>query len=317
MYNINETWLDNLKKGPNIKNNIVYKSNNIKPKLKFLNKYMINSPIGVASGPLLDSKWIKVASDLKFDVLTYKTIRSYAHLGHPLPNVVKLKNGGYTNSFGMPSMDKKYLRKDIPEAYEYIKNKGQVLIISVTGDNFEDFVNTAKFAVYECGATILELNLSCPNISESYVSLYQTPAKIYELVNKIKQECNVPIIIKVGVYDDINIQAYSILGAYDGGASAIAGINGIQQKVDVLGKDRPVSGICGPPLLPTSLKFVSDARNIIRSYKLKNFELIGVGGVSEVKHINSMIEKGANIVMCATAFINGNHDLAIKYNSSF
>src|SRR2546421_115731 len=52
----------------------------------------LNSPIGIAAGPLLNSKWIEAYSRLGFDVLTYKTVRSMAMPAHALPNIRPVEN---------------------------------------------------------------------------------------------------------------------------------------------------------------------------------------------------------------------------------
>ena len=38
--------------------------------------YPLNSPLGIAAGPLLNSKWVEGYARLGFDVLTYATVRS-------------------------------------------------------------------------------------------------------------------------------------------------------------------------------------------------------------------------------------------------
>ena len=38
--------------------------------------HMLNSQLGIASGPLLNSKWVEVYARVGYDVLTYATVRS-------------------------------------------------------------------------------------------------------------------------------------------------------------------------------------------------------------------------------------------------
>ncbi|PNW82648.1 hypothetical protein CHLRE_06g287750v5 [Chlamydomonas reinhardtii] len=62
------------------------------PEHKWVNfcGHKLASPLGVAAGPLLSSEWVALAADRGYDCLTYKTIRSHAHAGHGLPNVMFL-----------------------------------------------------------------------------------------------------------------------------------------------------------------------------------------------------------------------------------
>ena len=42
----------------------------------------VNSRLGIASGPLLNSKWVEAYARLGFDILTYATVRSaYREIG--------------------------------------------------------------------------------------------------------------------------------------------------------------------------------------------------------------------------------------------
>lgn len=322
MYDTNKTWYENIVDGPSLSEDALSNAeiedmrSKLKPCKMFLGK-LVASPIGIASGPLLDSRWVEVACKLGYSVLVYKTIRSYKHDGHPLPNMVCLEDGSYTNSFGMPSMDNDYLKKDIPKAYEIVKKyPGTALIISITGDDVSDFVKTASFAV-ECGAEFIEINMSCPNVGDKHVSLYKDPSMIRDVVSKIRNTVGdkIPIIIKVGCYGkDTGLMKQVFFAAYEAGANAISGINGIQRNVDVLGEDRKVSGVCGKPLYPHTKDFVYNARQIINRYGLDDkLTLIAVGGVTDSEQVDELITVGADFVQIASGFITGKHNLMMDW----
>src|SRR6185503_1126110 len=85
LYDPSKTYLENVEEGPFFSAPIPeYESTD---PVDFLG-FKLNSPLGVPAGPLLNAKWIALASALGFDLLTYKTIRSFSHPGHPLPNIV-------------------------------------------------------------------------------------------------------------------------------------------------------------------------------------------------------------------------------------
>ena len=86
IYDIFKTYLENANHGPFFSGEIPKFEKVAKP-VDFLG-FKLNSPLGVPAGPLLNSKWIALAARLGFDLPTYKTIRSFSHLGHPLPNIV-------------------------------------------------------------------------------------------------------------------------------------------------------------------------------------------------------------------------------------
>src|SRR5439155_1214796 len=108
----------------------------------------VNSRLGIASGPLLNSKWIEAYARLGFDILTYSTVRSAYRPAHVLPNIRPVDNleqaavvarrsavNGNTTiaiSLGEPSMEPDVWRKDVRRARERI-GSGQLLIVSVMG----------------------------------------------------------------------------------------------------------------------------------------------------------------------------------------
>ena len=108
----------------------------------------LNSSLGVAAGPLLNSKWVEAYARLGFDVLTYATVRSTFQPAYALPNIRHVDNreqaavvsrptsngDGATIavSLGEPSMEPDVWRKDLRRARERI-GRGQILIASVIG----------------------------------------------------------------------------------------------------------------------------------------------------------------------------------------
>jgi len=227
IYDINLSYSENSRIGPFMKEMPILKRK-WKPKNEWIDflGYKIASPIGIPAGPLLTSKWVELAAQLGFDVVTYKTIRSSSFDGHGLPNIIyvnheeveeylehptirnfvsssstlpkSLSNLAITNSFGMPSKSREFLEEDIPRANEYL-TEGQIMIVSVVGTasfsndkvadstNFiRDFVETALFAK-KCGAKMIEANFSCPNVTTGEGSIYQNPSSVHCIAKAIVQ----------------------------------------------------------------------------------------------------------------------------------
>lgn len=332
LYDIDKSYLENAEEGPFFKGEIPERISD--EAYDFLG-FKISSRIGVPAGPLLNAKWIKLASDLQYDVLCYKTIRTKEYSGHPVPNIVfidaneqledcggiieqqrdppkSLSNIGITNSFGMPSRTPEYLKKDIPLANRSLKS-GQVMIVSVVGsaeepDFFEDFVNAARFAK-ESGASIIEGNYSCPNVGKKEGSLYLDPEAIFTLTQRIVKAIHpIPFIVKVGCYSSLDLLRAATIAIARAGAHAIAGINTISRKIvtqegfPALGQDRPVSGICGTPIRKEALRFVRESRRVIDEEKL-GLELIGCGGITLPQHFDEFFDAGASIAMTATGMM--------------
>nr|NGX58653.1 NAD-dependent dihydropyrimidine dehydrogenase subunit PreA [Chlamydiota bacterium] len=337
IYDICKTYLENAIEGPFFKEPIPERKWQDPDQWMDFLGHQVASPLGIPAGPLLNSKWTTLAARLGFDILTYKTIRSYEHPAHPLPNVIFVETEGalthdrmgqfvkplnhepltpeelaITNSFGNPSRTTEYLQIDIHLAVHALE-KGQVLIVSVfgTGSNLQelkkDFIKTALLAK-ESGAPIVEANFSCPNVSAGG-TLYHDPEMCYELAKALVDALgDTPLIIKMGVFTAYDNMEQVIQSLARAGVRAICGINTVPMKViddneePVLGEDRLQSGICGSPIRPLALEFVHDAHTIIRQHSL-DLEVLGCGGITSPEHFDTFLKYGAKAALTATGMM--------------
>lgn len=310
IYDIDKCWLDNFGTVSSKKNDDIVNipDNTNKITYNFLG-YHVSTKVGIAAGPLLNSDWISYASKLDtFSVLTYKTIQSEETIGHPLPNIVYVADDlsistmptkTITNSFGMPSMPRKYLEEDIPKAMNSLK-KNQVLVLSITGKNIEDLRKTADIA-RNTKVPIIEINLSCPNVLNTQGDLYLSPELIYDYITEVrKTNPTVSIIVKVGKYPTKELQEKCIVSMFQAGANAVSGINSIKKHVN--GFPRNPSGVCGELIKEDALDFVCKTRKIIDKLGI-NLTLIGVGGITTRQDAHNLLNAGADFVQSATGFL--------------
>lgn len=298
----------------------------------------VASRIGIAAGPLLNAKWIDLAGKLGFDIPTYKTIRSRAHAPHPLPNVIcvdapdtldpdalpdsvhpaqghlaSLDKLAITNSFGNPSMDPDFLVEDIGHAKASL-GPGQVLVVSCVGSEWpgtsleDDFVATAELAK-AAGAPVVEINFSCPNVSSRDGSLYLSPEAVHSVASKVVSALgSIPLIVKMGVFPRKEIHRASLVALARAGVQAVCGINTIPMRVTnadgepTLGPSRPKCGICGNPIRQAALDWVETTAQINEEEGL-GLTIIGVGGVTQAKHFQDFLDRGADFVTCATGMM--------------
>jgi dihydroorotate dehydrogenase len=283
--------------------------------------YEVRSLIGVPAGPLLNANWIALAAKLGYDIPTYKTIRSEAHPGYPLPNIAFVDQKGHqiedpknieelsiTHSFGMPSKSPDFLLQDIEKANRSLA-KGQVMIVSVVGTpnrgiSFgDDFVRTAAMA-REAGAKIIEVNFSCPNVKKGEGMLYTSPETVHEYTRAIAKAIHpLPLILKLGVFESAHNLKSVLLAAARGGARGICGINSVSRNVHPpLDAERPTSGICGHSIREEAIAFLKNASQIIQKEKLA-LSLLGCGGVMLRDHFDELFDAGAEAAMSATGMM--------------
>jgi dihydroorotate dehydrogenase len=341
IYDHEKSYLENVSEGPSFSDPLPKRSTLVNPpsrQIDFLG-FRINSCLGVPAGPLLNAQWIALAARLGFDIPTYKTIRSAAHPGHPLPNILFVQRNSQnaqkinapehfedlsiTNSFGMPSRSAEFLMEDIEKANASLF-PGQVMIVSIVGTPnqgisfLDDFVQTAGLAK-AAGAKIIEANFSCPNVDKAEGSLYTSAETVFEFVKKIKTAIHpIPLIIKVGSFQSKEQMRAVFLAAERGGCSAICGLNSVSIEVvdhnnePALGIARKTSGICGGAIRQEALQFMQDAAAIKQSEKL-NLTLMGCGGLMTPEHLQWMLDAGAHVAMSATGMMWDPY-LAVKFH---
>lgn len=344
-YDVNISWEDNYKKGPRFAGPYPPLPKNAK--WKFLGHKLI-SPLGVAAGPLPNSKWMIPYLRLGYGSIVQKTVRSTAHKSLAIPNVVFVKKGtrlkldnkpiiveakinnpveklSITNSFGNPCFDKEEWMAEGKKTRKATA-RGQLFGISVYGTSHEgttleqladDYAKTAKMAK-QAGAQFIEANLACPNVSGAENPFLYKDAKAVGLIaRKIKKQIGkIPLILKVGYFDSYK-NLTEVLKAAKGNFEAISAINTIQKEViNSKGKHalpgRDVSGVCGAIIKEFGINTVKKLKKAQKDLKMK-FEIIGVGGVMTPKDVDDYLKAGANHVHSATA-IMFNPYLAYDYS---
>ena len=333
-YDPNKTYEENFEKGPFgvFADGDVVK-NSGEPQYDFLG-FKINSPFGIPAGPLINGNFVKGALLKGFDIVTYKTVRSVQYPCHSWPNVLSVEVDGdltlekasgklvakksyeeplsITNSFGVPSLSPESWQKDLGEVIKYAKS-GQIVVgafqgTKKEGQSVEDYINDYRVTAQllkDTGVKVMEVNLSCPNEGTNDLLCYDTERSVV-VAKAIKEVIGeIPLIIKIGYFKDKNVFADFVkkIGNVVQGISVINTIaaeivdeNGEQA---LPGEGRQRSGVCGASIKWAGLEMVRRLKKLREEYNY-NFQIIGVGGVMNVKDFEEYREAGTDIVMSAT-----------------
>lgn len=308
----------------------------------------LSSRVGIAACSVTaTSEDIRMVAESGFSVITHKTIRSgsmpikspYIYYVDAPGQLTREAIGkrfnvidhaptetdlAITNCYGMGSLSAEETIEDIKESRAAIGD-GQILIVSVYGsgnddqEQIDDFVRAAQHA-HAGGAQVIEANLSCPNLANTAL-MYKQPALVREICKRITSAIpDVPLSIKVGVFDTYEQMRDVIVAAYAGGARGVCGINTLPVRVvdsegnPVYGSDRPSSGLSGAPIHALALEFTRNARSIIGAHDL-DMMLFATGGAIHPQDFDDFFEAGADIVLCATGAIL-NMNVALEYQMS-
>jgi dihydroorotate dehydrogenase (NAD+) catalytic subunit len=306
------------------------------PNIPFLG-FRLHSRLGIAAGPLLNSRWIKTYARLGFDILSYKTVRTRKRGSNPKPNCVFVDTRGQltdnrlqealhafdeqpgdirdisiTNSFGVPSKNPGIWQADVERAKRYLR-KGQMLVVSTMGSSefypdapsfIQDFARSAALAREAC-ADIVELDLSCPNSNAAEGVVYLDPSLSGAISKAAKAELGeIPLFIKLGNFTRRD-QLEAVVKENAPHVDGIVGINTV--KMTVLRPEgqpaipgRPESGVCGAGIKHSAVQFVRWLLDI-RKKDRYDFVIIGVGGLMTPEDLDEFLGTGIEAVEVATS----------------
>lgn len=288
----------------------------------------VDSPLGIAAGPLLNSRWLLYYASLGFDVLTYKTVRSRERECYPLPNLLPVRcgqlagsenslpasaemQGSWAVSFGMPSKAPATWQADVALARGGLP-PGKLLCVSVVGsvepdwtlDRLaDDYALCARWAA-ESGAQVVEANFSCPNVHTCDGQLYQQPLDAARVAERIRAAIgSVPVVVKIGHLPNDDT-ARALLAALAPTVDALAMTNSVATTVvDAAGQplfDGQRRGICGTAIREASLAQTARLARLAAEMGLA-LRLVGVGGASTLDDVRRYLAAGAHAVHLATA----------------
>jgi dihydroorotate dehydrogenase (NAD+) catalytic subunit len=289
--------------------------------------YPLNSALGIAAGPLLNSKWIEAYARLGFDILTYATVRSSFAPALALPNIRPVENreqaavatrrsginGDLTLavSLGVPSMEPDVWRKDVRRAKERI-GRGQILVVSVLGSGanrealVNDYAACARWAA-EAGADVVEVQLAWPDpFADQPQAIFESLPLSAQILHRVRTSVTVPVVAKLGAFRSPRLlhDTATRLAAW---ASGFTLVHGFQRRVvdetgaaafEGAGRDR--AEIVGADTYPAASRQVAEMLAWRRA-GCWDRAVLAVGGITTVERADAMLREGADAVLVATA----------------
>lgn len=292
--------------------------------------YPLNSPLGIAAGPLLNSRWIEAYARIGYDVLTYATVRSSYTPAHVMPNIRAVENreqaavatrrpGGNGDltlavSLGTPSMEPDVWRKDVRRARERI-GKGQVLIVNVLGTLppggdrealIADYARCARWAA-EAGADVVEAHLAWPDpFADQPQAIYENLPLSAQILHRVRTSVTVPVVAKFGAFRTPRLlhDTATKLAAW---ASGFTLVHGFQRRVvdetgsaafEGAGRDR--ADIVGADTFPAASRQIAEML-VWRRAGCWDRAVLAVGGITTAERAHALLREGADAVLVATA----------------
>jgi len=213
--------------------------------------------------------------------------------GNASPRVVETPSG-MLNAIGLqnPGIDV-FIERDLP----FLEKAGTRIIVNVCGHSEEEYVRVVE-RLAGTKVDMLEINISCPNVSEGGIAFGTDPKKVYEITRAVKAKAAQPVIMKLSPnVTDIKAMARA---AEEGGADAISLINTITgMKIDVekraFALANRTGGLSGPAIHPVAVRMVYEAAGAVK------IPVIGMGGIASANDAVEMLMAGATAVSVGTA----------------
>ncbi len=227
-----------------------------------------------------------------------KSLTPEPRKGHAGPNIVEVE-AGILNAMGYPNPG---IDEGLKEFGNWSK-KDEALIISIVGKNPQEFKELAKKVEQNkkmLGASALEAVISCPHTPGFGTMAGQgTPESVTEITSTIKENCTLPLIIKLS--PSIPGEGKAAKAAEDAGADAINMGNSLgpgmkidlNRKVPALGFG--VGGLTGPAIKPIIVRSVFDI------YESVKIPIIATGGITNGEDAIEMMMAGATYVSVGSA----------------
>mgnify|MGYP002510287256 CR=1 FL=1 len=255
---------------------------------------IMKNPVTTASGTFGSGREFSEFIDLnKLGAITVKGVSDVAWKGNNTPRIAETY-GGMLNSIGLQNAGVDYfMENDIP----FLRQYNTKIIVNVCGHTIEEYCKTVE-RLSNADIDLLELNISCPNVSEGGITFGTNIKMVQKVVSQVKKYAKQPLIVKLtpNVTDITEIAKAAVYG----GADALSLINTLQgMKIDIY-KRKPVlankiGGFSGPAIKPIAVRMVYQVAKAV------DVPIIGMGGISNGEDAIEFIMAGATAVAIGTA----------------
>ncbi len=251
------------------------------------------NPIVTASGTCGYGRELAQFYDLSvLGAFTVKSLTLEKRAGNPTPRIAECVSG-LLNSIGIQSQGvKHFIEHELP----FLREQNVPVIVSIAGNDADDFPRIAESLDREEGISAIEINISCPNI-ETGCGFGTDPEMAGRIVRLVKAKTKIPVIAKLSPnVTDIRVIAQSV---EENGADAITMINTLMGMAIDIGTRKPklgnvIGGLSGPAIKPVAIKMVWDVCQTVR------IPIIGMGGVMTWEDAIEFILAGATAVGVGT-----------------
>ena len=259
------------------------------------------SPVFTASGCAAAGKELDQFIDITtIGAVVTKSVMLNPRSGRATPRMAETPSG-MLNGIGLqgPGIDD-FIQNDL----SWLSQKGAKTIVSIAGNNVEEFGKVADKLRDIPGVIAIEVNISCPNIENRGQVFACDPYAAADVINNVRRNvsASIPLFAKLSPdVTDITEIAKSVVKAGADGLSVINTLLGMVIDTDTLlprlsGK---TGGLSGPAIRPVAVRCVYQIRKA-----LPNVPIIGMGGIRNGRDAIEFFAAGANAISVGTTVFN-------------
>ena len=225
-----------------------------------------------------------------------KSIMLEPRSGRPTPRMAETPSG-MLNSIGLqgPGIDA-FLERDL----SWLHTRGARAVVSIAGGSVDEYAALAARLRDRPGLTMVEVNISCPNVEDRGQVFACDPRASAEVVAAVRRETapEVPVFAKLSPdVTDITAIARACVDAGADGLSVINTLLGLAIDTTTL---RPVlggvtGGLSGPAIRPVAVRCVWQVHRA-----LPDVPILGTGGIRTGLDALEFVLAGARAVSVGT-----------------
>lgn len=223
-----------------------------------------------------------------------KAVTVDERVGNDLPRVAETRSG-MLNAVGLKNPGLEVVLK---EKYPFLDQFDVPVIANVAGATEDEYVEVCSRINEAPNVKAIELNISCPNVSEGGVAFGVKPEVAARLTRKAKAVTDLPIYVKLS--PNVSSIVDVAKAVEEAGADGISMINTITgMRIDI-NTGQPVlanktGGLSGAAIKPVAIRMVYEVARAV------DIPIIGMGGIENVDDIIEMYMAGASAVGVGTA----------------
>ncbi len=214
--------------------------------------------------------------------------------GHSQPRLAEAP-AGLLNCIGLQNVGVKvFLEEKLPRLREYDTS----IIVNINGSSIEEYAVLAETLSDADGISALEVNVSCPNVTEGGITFGIDPVMTEKVTEEVRKRTHLPVIVKLSP----NVTRISTLAkaAWNGGAHILSLINTLLGMAIDAHSRKPklanlTGGLSGPAIKPVALRCVWETSRAVP------LPIIGMGGISTGEDAIEFLLAGATAISVGTA----------------